>query len=222
MRMASEGAPPSVSRARERARPEAVDAHHGYAAAPIYPLGDPLTFCRERDTPSGSPYGSGMGLARLMLDLRALCSQDEALDWASTELRERHIHGWERLSLHTTEPTGSGAIRRFTFHLLDRGSRHSGTEGHQLQPPLGTAERARTHSRSQTYPGRSAHRHDQTDPHRPRRRHPLLARCQRRIPRAPDSPAVSPGDLHRTPLTARLPKALPVDSRRMPRGICGS
>lgn len=56
-----------------------------------------------------------MGLARLMLDLPALCSQDEALDWASTELRERHIHGWERLSLHTTEPTGSGAIRRFTF-----------------------------------------------------------------------------------------------------------
>lgn len=56
-----------------------------------------------------------MGMSRLVLDLPTSCPHREALDTAATELHERGIHGWKSLELRTTESTGTGLIRHFTF-----------------------------------------------------------------------------------------------------------
>ncbi|MFZ2176300.1 MAG: hypothetical protein WAW17_20125 [Rhodococcus sp. (in: high G+C Gram-positive bacteria)] len=63
-----------------------------------------------------------MGLARLMLDLPASCTNTDALGWASIELRERRIRARARLALHTTAPTASGVIRCFVFTYWVKGA----------------------------------------------------------------------------------------------------
>lgn len=61
------------------------------------------------------PRVGGVPTIRFGLDLPASCSHAVAVEFASIELRERGIAGWERLELRTTSPTRSPLIRRFAF-----------------------------------------------------------------------------------------------------------